>query len=529
MSFSQALSGLNSQSQKLGTIGNNIANSQTVGFKGSNVQFSDVFANSRVGLGTRVSAVLQNFSEGNIESTNRSLDLAVAGEGFFRYMDTSGEVVYSRNGQLNMQSNGDLVNAQGFQIMGYGLNAQGQVQVGGQPVPLNVSAEELEASATTNTSTVLNLDSRKNISDDLSVAEVGGTEISYHYANNFTVYDSLGNPVNTTVYYEKVGENLWQAKVVADGNYDADNDFMMRFNSNGTLVGVGDVIDQAVFDNVESEQAEVDAYNSFLEELAGLEDELDPMAPPAMGAELQAALADGRLNPRAGSTEEADINEVIADLMSATPTLADYDAVFTALADGDAGVGTGVAGLASAQTQLDAAVLARTQAIAGLTGSQQALTFNSTNGAEDVNFNLNLAGSTQFGNSSTVSSLTQNGYTSGTLVGITIDEDGTIMRNYSNEESRPAGQIALVSFRNPEGLTPAGDNVWRASAESGQELVGAPGTGLLGGIVSGAVETSNVDMARELVDMIVAQRAYQANSQTIKTQDELLQTAINLR
>ena len=104
-----------------------------------------------------------------------------------------------------------------------------------------------------------------------------------------------------------------------------------------------------------------------------------------------------------------------------------------------------------------------------------------------------------------------------------------MVRSYSNEQTRPAGQIALASFRNPEGLSPAGDNTWAATDASGQELVGAPGTGLLGGIQSGAIETSNVDMAKELVSMIVTQRAYQANSQTIKTQDEVLQTAINLR
>ncbi|MCE8034550.1 flagellar hook protein FlgE [Billgrantia tianxiuensis] len=423
MSFSQALSGLNSQSQKLGAIGNNIANSQTVGFKGSNVQFSDVFANSRVGLGTRVSAVLQNFNEGNIESTNRNLDLAVAGNGFFRFMDTSGEVVYSRNGQLTMKPNGDLVNAQGFQIMGYGLNAAGQVQVGGQPVPLNVSSEELAASATTRVGTTLNLDARMQPgSDDMSTVEardVNGDPVSidYHYSNNFTVYDSLGNPRNISVYYEKVGSNEWTAKMTLDGQAlggatpDTATTYTLEFDANGKLVHGG----------------------------------------------------------------------------------------------GNVGANGAIAGI-------------------------QFPTNEFFNGEPlDLEFDLNLAGSTQFGNSSTVSSLTQNGYTSGTLVGITINEDGTVMRNYSNEESRPAGQVALVSFRNPEGLTPAGDNVWRASNESGQELVGAPGTGLLGSVVSGAVETSNVDMARELVNMIVAQRAYQANSQTIKTQDELLQTAINLR
>lgn len=141
---------------------------------------------------------------------------------------------------------------------------------------------------------------------------------------------------------------------------------------------------------------------------------------------------------------------------------------------------------------------------------------------------VDFPNTSQFANNSTVNDITQDGYTSGSLVGITIQNDGTVMRNYSNEESRAAGQIALVSFRNPEGLRPEGDNLWTATAASGQELVGAAGTGLRGMIEASAIETSNVDMARELVDMIVAQRAYQANSQTISTQDELLQTIINL-
>ncbi|MCA1773793.1 MAG: flagellar hook-basal body complex protein, partial [Halomonas sp.] len=131
MSFSQALSGLNAQQDKLGAVGNNISNSQTVGFKSSNVQFADVYAESRIGLGTRTSATLQNFNQGNIESSSRNMDLAIAGEGFFRFQQPNGEIGYSRNGQLTMDANGDLVNAQGAQIMGYPADDQGNVQGGG--------------------------------------------------------------------------------------------------------------------------------------------------------------------------------------------------------------------------------------------------------------------------------------------------------------------------------------------------------------------------------------------------------------
>ncbi|WP_373183806.1 flagellar hook protein FlgE [Halomonas campaniensis] len=410
MSFSQALSGLNAAKSNLGVLGNNIANSQTVGFKGASSQFADVFANSQVGLGTRVSAVLQDFSEGNIEATNRNLDLAISGQGFYRF-EQDGEIVYSRNGQLTLTPDGFLQNAQGARIMGYGLNAQGQVQAGGQPQVLTVPADEMPASATTNVATTFNLDSRKVEGEERSVSEVTNIatgdpeDINYHYSNNFTVYDSLGNPRNITVYYDKTASNTWDAKVVMDGSYDAGNNFEVEFDNSGVL-----------------------------------------SAPAA---------------------------DDMPDLTFDAQTLGDDPEVLT--------------------------------------------------------FTLNIAGSTQFGNTSTTSALTQDGYTSGALVGITIQDDGTIMRNYANEQSRPAGQIALANFRNPEGLNAAGDNVWTATNASGQELLGAPGTGVLGSVVSGAIETSNVDMAKQLVDMIVSQRAYQANSQTIKTQDELLQTAINLR
>ncbi len=520
MSFSQALSGLNAQSQRLGTIGNNIANSQTVGFKGSNVQFSDVFANSKVGLGTQVSTVLQNFKEGNIESTGRNLDLAVAGEGFFRYQQPNGEIAYSRNGQLTMTANGELINAQGAQIMGYGLNAQGAVQVGGQPVALTVDADDMPARATTNVNVTFNLDSREVSGSDLNSTELASGEIiNYHYANNFTVYDSLGNPVNATVYYEKVGgpesQNVWQAKVVADGAYDPANDFLMEFNANGGLVGVREINGDYLTaqDTYQAAQADVLSAEQVRDTAKSQRDQRQ--------AELEEAQA--ALQALIDENVPEDDPDYIAAEDAVDNAQGAWDGANDALNDAQAA-------LANAEGELTTAETAWVAAFNALeSGQRKEIAFDIDNGGEPLVFNYDPAGSTQFGNASTTSSLTQNGYTSGALVGITIEEDGTVMRNYSNEQSRPQGQIALVNFRNPEGLNPAGDNLWTATQASGQELIGAPGTGMLGGIVSNAIETSNVDMAGELVNMIVAQRAYQANSQTIKTQDELLQTVINLR
>ncbi|WP_346797043.1 flagellar hook protein FlgE [Halomonas sp. Bachu 37] len=439
MSFSQALSGLSAQQAKLAVTGNNIANSQTVGFKGSNVQFADVYA-QQIGLGTRVAATMQDFTQGNIESSGRNLDLAIAGEGFFRFQLPNGDIGYSRNGQLNLTADGRLINSQGAQIMGYGLSDANDlfspIAQGGAPVPISVPADDMPARATgssegenSGVQAVYNLDASIDVNNaDLrNQAEVFNsleakqdedndavTEINYHYSNSFTVYDSLGTAQSVTAYFEKTGENAWSVKTAVNGIYTGiANDFALKFKSDGTLErnGDGDII----------------------------------------------------------GVEGSDRSAI---------TITSADALGT--------------------------------------------------GANDLTFNFRLAGTTQFSNSSTNNTLSQDGYTSGSLIGVTIEEDGTVMRNFSNEQTVAAGQVAMVSFRNPEGLNPSGDNLWSATGSSGPELVGAPGTGQRGLVQASAIETSNVDLARELVDMIVAQRAYQANSQTISTQDELLQTIINI-
>ena len=142
---------------------------------------------------------------------------------------------------------------------------------------------------------------------------------------------------------------------------------------------------------------------------------------------------------------------------------------------------------------------------------------------------LRLSGATQYGSGFAVTNLTQNGYASGQLTGIGIEANGVVMARYSNGQSRPAGQIELATFRNPQGLQPQGGNVWARAFSSGDPILGVAGEGSLGVLQSGALEESNVDMTAELVNMITAQRIYQANAQTIKTQDQVLQTLVNLR
>lgn len=397
MGFSQALSGLNASSSNLNVIGNNIANSQTVGFKSSNAVFADVFAGAKIGAGVSVSSVVQNFGAGNVEGTGRALDLAISGEGFFK-LSQEGQVVYSRNGQLTLTPDGYLENAQGARLMS---NA-GVLQVPSAAMP---------ASATTKLSSVFNLKSSDAAKPATPAFDPADSD-TFNYASTASVYDSLGNVHQVTTYFRRVepaADRKWEMYATLDGK-----------------------------------------------PVAG--------TPPA-------------LTPT--STITFDENGVLDTAY--TP-----DKVLVTAADPD-------------------------------------------NGAADLEFEVNLIGTTQFGNDYDQSSLTQDGYTAGSLVGITIDQNGTIVGNYSNEQKQTVGSLILATFRTPEGLQSVGNNVWIETAASGQPLFGTAGVGRFGSVESGALEVSNVDMTKELVNLIVAQRTFQANAQSVKAQSDMLEQAVNLR
>ena len=142
---------------------------------------------------------------------------------------------------------------------------------------------------------------------------------------------------------------------------------------------------------------------------------------------------------------------------------------------------------------------------------------------------LDFSSSTQFGTAFGVTAASQNGNAPGSLTGFGIGGNGMVQARYSNGQTVNAAQIALADFRNEQGLLPSGDNLWRATPDSGPAALSAPGTANLGQLQGGALEESNVDLTQQLVDMITAQRSYQANAQTIKTQDQMLSTLVNLR
>jgi flagellar hook protein FlgE len=412
MSFQSGLSGLNASAKNIDIIGNNVANSNTVGFKSSRAVFADVFASSlagtgssNIGIGTKVASVQQEFTQGNITVTNNPLDIAINGRGFLRF-DNNGTVAYSRNGQLHLDSFGYIVNSDSLRITGYPVDANGNI-VASAPVPLRLSTSDIAPKSTANIDATLNLDSR---SASIAAAFDPTNATTYTSSTTTAIYDSLGNSHALTLYFVKAAAaGDWRVHATVDGGAvgainlgaGAGLPVTINFNSSGALTTAM------------------------------------PLTPVAI------TLTSGAVSP------------LVADL----------------------------------------------------------------------DFN----GTTQFGSEFAVSSIAQDGYTSGRLTGLDISENGTIQGRYSNGQANTLGQLVLANFANQQGLRSMGNNLWEETGDSGVAVIGTPRTGSLGSIQSAALEDSNVDLTQELVNMITAQRIYQANAQTIKTQDQTLQTLVNLR
>ena len=425
MGFQQGLSGLNATSKNLSVIGNNIANANTIGAKASKAVFADLYANAMSGasgtspgIGVIVNSVTQQFSQGSITATDNSLDLAINGNGFFQ-LDAGGTTVYSRNGQFEIDKAGNIVNNAGQKLQGYAAATDGSI------IPSTIQALQLPTAgvapaATANIKLELNLDSRGKITLPAAAPLITFADPkTYNTATSVTVFDTKGQGVAITCYFQKTGADTWNVYGTANGR--------------PLLDDVGD----------------------------------------GTGNPLPSVV--GMTFASSGGSLTSPVGTVAIDVPAAP------------LASGGG----------------------NSLPIAGV--------------------KLDLTGATQFGSSFSVTNLAQDGYAPGQLNGISIDKSGVIKAQYSNGQSKAAGQLVLARFRNPQGLQPLGGNAWASAVSSGEPIVGAAGQGSFGALQSGSLEESNVELTNELVAMITAQRAYQANAQTIKTEDQMLQTLVNLR
>jgi len=237
MGFSQAISGMNAASKQLDVIGNNIANSATVGFKSASISFADIYAGSKVGMGVKVASVLQNFNDGTTTSTNNSLDVAISGNGFFRLVDSSGQIYYTRNGQFQLDAERNIVSADGLKLTGYlATGTPPQIQQGAAPGPLKISQEMLNASATSKASLQTNLNSNSKVPEKQPINATDAD--TFNYSTTITTYDSLGNQRNVQLFYVKTADNQWDVHYLdsSDPNATLQTLGKMEFDSSGKLI-----------------------------------------------------------------------------------------------------------------------------------------------------------------------------------------------------------------------------------------------------------------------------------------------------
>lgn len=560
MAFQQGLSGLYAASKALDVTSNNVANSATVGFKSAQAHFADVFAASlggsgaaQVGIGVSVGAIQQQFTQGNITTTNNPLDISINGGGFYR-MSNNGTITYSRAGQFHLDKEGYVIDDRARRLTGYLADATGTI-VQAAPSELQLSSANQDPVATgpvgvagKGVQASLNFDSRAIAPTAAFNKDLPAT---YNFSTATSIYDSLGNAHTLTIYASKITlPAVTASTAAATANTAATNSLTASTASAAAeaaaaaLPPTGTAATAIAAANAASAAA-LTAFNAATAANAAATPATAVLAATAL-ADAATALADAQAAaaaPNTGLAATAALSAATAKTSANAAAVAAATAAATAVASStsDWSVYTSVDGTAVANVNAGVPQTISFDRNGKLTAPVGGYALNidlgavmaaqgTTNIAVDpLAFDLNFTGSTQFGAAFGTNSLQQNGYTSGRLTGVSVGADGVIRGNYSNGQARDLGQVVLTSFTNPNGLTSLGGNQWAETSASGSALVGAPNTGTLGVLQSAAIEESNVDLTAELVNMITEQRNYQANAQSIKTQDQIMQTLVNLR
>jgi flagellar hook protein FlgE len=507
MGYQQGLSGLSAASSDLDVIGNNIANSDTIGFKSGTAVFADLYANSvatavndQIGIGTQLAEVQQQFSQGTIDTTGQSLDVAINGSGFFQMSD-NGSLTYSRNGIFQVNKAGQITNAQGLQVMGYAANAAGVINTA-QTVPLTVPTENIAPAETTTVGAQFNLNAQAaatigtvatlSTTDTGSLVSSGVTVTDATQASNadaYTITFTASSTTPTTYTYSVQDTTASPTPTPVTGTYAAGSPIQLGAGQEVTFTGTP-------------------------------------------GNNDTVTVANTNFNQNSSSTYNYGNNFTAYDSLGGSQTV---DYYFAKTSSGNWNVYAGVAGstaalVGTAQFNSSGTLTSVTSTTASTTPDAVVFSIPNTDGSgTPQQITLNLTGTTQYGGQTGLNgSPTNDGYAAGTLSSYSIGADGVITGTYSNQKTAALGQIVLANFNDPNGLVDLGNNEYEATEASGQPQVGAPGGTNLGFLQGGAVEESNVDLTSELVNLITAQRNYQANAQTIKTQQTVDQTLINL-
>lgn len=499
MSFNIGLSGIRAANSDLNVTGNNIANAGTVGFKQSRAEFQDIYAASVLGTGSNpqgsgvlLGAVSQLHNQGTIDYTENALDMAINGNGFF-VTSNNGAISYTRAGYFGTDKDGFVVDNNGYRLQGYSVDENGQLQAGVMS-DLRIESASQAPQATSKITQPFNLNSTLKVPTTVPFDPTDPT--SYNSGTSLDIYDSQGNAHVMSQYFVKTGPNTWQMNVLIDGrNPGNPGDDAAAISAAETAAATATTAQQ-VADAVAASGASADAIANA------------QAAATATGATVASVLAS--VQGFGSSPYKVNLTFDSSGQLASQVPVADgsgdgftYDAT------------TGLLTIAAADW-VPAAQENGEWVANGASGNTAGMA-------------MDLRGSTQYSSTFAITSRAQDGYTTGQLSGLEIDDTGNVFARYTNGQSRVQGQVVLANFANVQGLTPIGKTSWVQSSDSGEPVIGTPRSGTLGALQAGALEASNVDLSTQLVNLIVAQRNYQANAKTIETENAVTQTIINLR
>lgn len=488
--FNIGVSGLRTSAGAIDVVSTNIANANTVGFKGADYLFVDQYFRSlssadvgRAAQGTSETSVTRSFNQGALRNTGSSLDLAITGQGFFRLASRTGSdaglIYYTRNGQFSVDKDGYIVNATGLYLTGYTPNARGDGvtnNIGPIALPPSQKAPLATAEGTLN----VNLDSRSEIKkaagEDTPKPFDPDDDTTFAHSTAMGVYDGTGNKSTVKVYYRRVA--------------DAAASFQ-------------------------------DATNTATEK-------------PVESYKVYFSITDVDGNTRwlknQGTTEAPDFETVKDEKPTGVAVDdSDTDAFAMVFKDSDP---------AKNRLTLNFFEGKNTDSIyrdkkTGESVNKTRVSFVITTGEDaaarnEQQITLDLTETSRYSQDFEVKDLSQDGYPVGSLNSISFNESGVLYGIYSNGQRLIAGQASMARFKSEAGLSLVAQNLFAESVSSGEALLGVAGSGSMGVVRNSTLEEANVDMASELVKLMIQQRNYQANSQSIRAQDEILQSTIGL-
>ena len=497
------VSGLRNNQVRMDVIGNNIANVNTVAFKAGRVTFKEGFAQLlqgasrppgdqgginpvQIGLGMQIGSIDQIFSQGNLETTGLNTDVAIQGDSFF-VVRKGNQSFYTRAGNFQVDADGQLVSpANGFIVQGRmydnGLPLDGIKDIKlpfGQKVLAKPTAQATLAGNLNASAPVFQGDFDDPLVRANPINAKAWTE------TQIGVFDSQGTKHNVKLQMWKTGPNTWDWKIdpiASAQTFEIETD--------------GDSPPSAVPLPVPPSGYEILAANVRLYSAAGMEyvspDDFGFTAGPPPEVTFTASMP---------SNTKIKVNYFMSPTAE---TASENSGTFT----------------------FDQAGLLNTDVTASLNFAVP--------GANPVRIELELGGGvngiTQFASTASTAVLRdQNGYTAGMLQNFSIDRFGVITGFFTNGTTNPLARIVMADFNNPSGLLRIGDNMYQESANSGSGVMGFALEGSQSQLTSGALEMSNVDLAQEFTNMIVAQRGFQANGKVVSTSDELLQELMQIK